>query len=474
MIACVYYIYKRNKNKNEFLFTKKPSNKGFKIVEDKNKGAIENENEVVAWNALGLEQPLVIAMVGLPARGKSYLVKMIIRYLKWTGFECEVFNVGSYRRKMGMASADSSFFDNSNPNAQQIREQLAMAVQDDMYVWLSESSKRVAIFDATNTTISRRKKLVQRAKRENVFLLFVESICNDQAVLRRNYELKLDNDDYKGMDPKKAMADFMERVNAYEKVYETIQDDEDNGQISYIKLINVGQKVITSNCAGYVPSQVAFYLQNVHIQPRRIYLSLTAENLDDFSCRVGGESSVLTEAGRQYTLDLAKYIQLEQENLKGLGKELLILAGSMSLHAETVLHLRMLYSCYNTPLLNELRGGDFHGLSKEEFKLKFPEEYNKREKDKLNYRYPGVGGESYLDVIERIRPVIIELERQRRSVQIVCHLAVLRCIYAYFMGTTRDKIPYLSFKKHHIYKLTPGPFGCKCEEINPAEEIFIA
>jgi hypothetical protein len=29
-----------------------------------------------AWTALGLEQPLVIAMVGLPARGKSYLVKV--------------------------------------------------------------------------------------------------------------------------------------------------------------------------------------------------------------------------------------------------------------------------------------------------------------------------------------------------------------------------------------------------------------
>ena len=45
-----------------------------------------------------------------------------------------------------------------------------------------------------------------------------------------------------------------------------------------------------------------------------------------------------------------------------------------------------------------------------------------------------MGGESYLDVIERVRPVIIELERQRRSIVIVCHLAVLRCIYAYFMG----------------------------------------
>lgn len=34
-------------------------------------------------------------------------------------------------------------------------------------------------------------------------------------------------------------------------------------------------------------------------------------------------------------------------------------------------------------------------------------ESEKRAADKLNYRYPGVGGESYMDVIERIRPVII-------------------------------------------------------------------
>lgn len=37
----------------------------------------------------------------------------------------------------------------------------------------------------------------------------------------------------------------------------------------------------------------------------------------------------------------------------------------------------------------------------------FPLEHSKRLADKLRYRYPGVGGESYLDVIERIRPVII-------------------------------------------------------------------
>lgn len=111
----------------------------------------------------------------------------------------------------------------SNQDANKIREEMAMAVQEDMYKWLHESGVtkcRVAIFDATNTTISRRLALAQKARKESVFLLFVESICDDEEVLNRNYDLKLQNDDYKGMDPKTARADFLERVHAYEKVYQ--------------------------------------------------------------------------------------------------------------------------------------------------------------------------------------------------------------------------------------------------------------
>merc|ERR1719267_470102 len=98
------------------------------------------------------------------------------------------------------------------------------------------------------------------------------------------------------------------------------------------------------------------------------------------------------------------------------------LAGTSREHAETILHLRMICPCFTTPLLNELRAGDLHGLSREEVKKRYPEEYEKRQKDKLHYRYPGVGGESYLDVIERIRPLIIELERQRRSLMVISNL----------------------------------------------------
>ena len=40
-----------------------------------------------------------------------------------------------------------------------------------------------------------------------------------------------------------------------------------------------------------------------------------------------------------------------------------------------------------------------------------PEEYAARKRDKFRYRYPR--GESYEDVIQRLDPMIIELERSR-------------------------------------------------------------
>jgi len=418
--------------------------------------------------SLGLEEPLVIAMVGLPARGKSYLVKMIKRYLRWCGNECEEFNVGSLRRNKGLASVDSKFFSAEDPSAKQVRENLAIEVQDVMYDWIhaATDNSRIGFFDATNTTKKRRLSLAQRAREENCGILFIESICDDEQVLKKNYELKLSNDDYKSMDPAAARKDFKARVAAYEVVYEEIEDDELNEQISFIKLINVGQKVIARNCSGYIASEISFYLQNVHVDPRRIFLTLTGETVetcggDSF---LAGESCPLSFSGNRYAEWLARFMETEQKSQSDC-KNLLVLSGTQQVHAETVLHLKCNLPCYSTPLLNELRGGDFHGFSQEEIAKRYPEEHAKREASKLNYRFPGVGGESYVDVIDRIKPVIIELERQRRSVVVCAHVAVLQCIYAYYMGSQLEEIPYLPFKSHTLYELTTNPFGVKVREI---------
>ena len=58
-------------------------------------------------------------------------------------------------------------------------------------------------------------------------------------------------------------------------------------------------------------------------------------------------------------------------------------------------------------------------------------------------------GESYIDIIDRLQPVIFELERNTQPIVVVSHQAVLRCLLAYFLDIPRAMIPYISF---HILK----------------------
>jgi hypothetical protein len=135
----------------------------------------------------------VLAMVGLPARGKSYIVKMIMRYLRWTGIKSEIFNVGNYRRKMDFAAVSANFFDKDNMEAQSQREQLALDVQDDMYRWLhAQDDLAVAFFDATNTTQERRSAITKRAKTEPSMISNNDLMpySNSSFFLRRQFYFK--------------------------------------------------------------------------------------------------------------------------------------------------------------------------------------------------------------------------------------------------------------------------------------------
>ncbi|KAM0826899.1 hypothetical protein ACQ4PT_068548 [Festuca glaucescens] len=89
--------------------------------------------------------------------------------------------------------------------------------------------------------------------------------------------------------------------------------------------------------------------------------------------------------------------------------------------------------------LDEINSGVCDGMTYEEIKKIMPEEYESRKKDKLRYRYPR--GESYLDVIQRLEPVIIELERQRAPVVVISHQAVLRALYSYFADRPLREVP---------------------------------
>lgn len=243
---------------------------------------------------------LVIVMVGLPARGKSYITKKISRYLNWLQHDTKIFNVGERRRvaaaisqsgadlkvvlrdrlsetrpnslhgtqlsktepkyssltvqalitesihkstpskdnmsasslpppqvsisqpmgshswpssagnnpqnslseKSGSTAVKSSlptqefhnfngmdqsasFFDPDNARAVHLREELALATLDELLDYILEQGGSVGIFDATNSTLERRKLIMQRVRERagpELGVLFLESLCIDENV----------------------------------------------------------------------------------------------------------------------------------------------------------------------------------------------------------------------------------------------------------------------------------------------------
>lgn len=128
----------------------------------------------------------VIAMVGLPARGKTFISRSIKKYLKDRHYDCRIFNVGEYRRLSTDYSAHD-FFKSDNEHALQLRNKCAIDALEDLCSWLAKADNRIAIYDATNTTKDRRKLIYDTVVRTyNYNLLFVESICNKPNILEVN------------------------------------------------------------------------------------------------------------------------------------------------------------------------------------------------------------------------------------------------------------------------------------------------
>ena len=241
---------------------------------------------------------LVIVMVGLPARGKSYVTKKISRYLNWLQHDTRIFNVGERRREAAggpsrvslptkttndcrkdyefrpsMATASlngilnqtsergsgaaiarillnghsvendhlndllgppavdpddpvdtksksispdqtkhipeiynlveplrlkteltlpsgaleqtADFFDPENAKAASIREKVAEETLDELLDYILDQGGSVGIFDATNSTLKRRKMIMKRIRDRagpELGVLFLESRCVDEHV----------------------------------------------------------------------------------------------------------------------------------------------------------------------------------------------------------------------------------------------------------------------------------------------------
>lgn len=81
-------------------------------------------------------EKMIIGMVGLPARGKSYIARKLARYLSWAGLKAKVFNIGMYRRVIVGVDCNANFFDQSNKEGLKSREKCAVLALEDMVSFL--------------------------------------------------------------------------------------------------------------------------------------------------------------------------------------------------------------------------------------------------------------------------------------------------------------------------------------------------
>lgn len=473
---------------------------------------------------------LVIVMVGLPARGKSYITNKLTRYLNWLQHDCRVFNVGNTRRLdkdniLGPASRplpdtntplphsgrlpavnpllpvehSAEFFNPENQALTDLREKWAMDTLDNLLNWVIDGPGSVGILDATNSTKKRRLKVLKRIQERSngeLKVLFLESICSDPAILEANIRLKLSGPDYRSMDPEVALRDFVGRLRNYEKAYETIDDlEEQIPGFQYVKMIDVGKKVVSYDIQGFLASQTIYFLLNFNLCERQIWLTRHGESVDNLSGRIGGDSE-LTNRGHKFAKTLSRFLnyqrgefrrkQLEKfstrlevrynemlgkSNGKSTGTDASL--GQIPTEPSFCVWTSMLMRAQETGnyfndqfynvkamrMLNELGGGKYDGMTYDEIRNKHPKEFESRIKNKLTYRYPGVGGESYLDVLVRLRPVINEIERTTDHLLIVSHRVVLRVLLAYFLNLGKLAIVELDVPLHTLYCLELMPYG---------------
>lgn len=391
-------------------------------------------------------------MVGLPARGKTHVARRVVRYLSWLGYRTNIFNVGNYRREHLGATKKHSFFDPNNPSGAAARREVAMLALADMLAWFAGGGE-VGIYDATNSTKERRSLVADRCRAEGLQVVFIESLCEDEEVIASNIrQTKLHSPDYTGMDAEVAVQDFRARIAHYARVYEPVQENEG----SFVKLIDVGREVVAHRIQGYLVSRLVYFLMNLHPIPRPIYLARHGESLYNVAGRIGGDSG-LSAAGQRFAQNLARWVEGEI----GPG-DLVVWTSTLRRTCETARVLGR--STVEWRALDEIQAGDCDGMTYGQIKTELPGEYEARRDDKFDYRYPR--GESYRDVIRRLEPVIVELERERTPVLVVAHQAVLRALYAYLMDKPPHECPHLSMPLHNVIELTPTTYGCAEERVH--------
>ncbi|GAA5877469.1 hypothetical protein JCM16303_003344 [Sporobolomyces ruberrimus] len=410
---------------------------------------------------------ILLVFVGLPARGKTHVSRSVERYLRWLGVKTEVFSLGDHRRRLLGPSANlpPDYFSpvDRSEETDVLRQKVRLTLEEDVARFFKENRGQVAIYDANNGTKAARIALRQKFEAQGVNVFFIENICDRDEIVEANIRsVKLSSPDYQGWDPDKAVKDYMTRIAEHAKRYETMETS--GGP--FVKIYNIGERLVVNNIRGYLQSRIVFFLMNVHHKKRTIWFARSGQSLIEHSFKADSD---LSPQGEEYANKLKDFIVAKRkEHLaervktgeKTTERRLTVWTSARRRCISTARPMAQLgYKVIQRQQMYELNPGDVDGLTPEQIQAKFPQEYAKADTDPYGFRYPRA--ESYHDLSVRLEPVILELEREPADILFIGHGSVIRCLMAYLQGLTPSEIPKVELRRGDVVQVTPSAYGVK-------------
>lgn len=384
---------------------------------------------------------LYIILVGLPARGKSFMAERLLEGLGADGLRVKVFNNGELRRKyLGKASASPEFYSAVNPEARRQRDELALLNMRAAKGFLSEGG-HVAILDATNGSRLRRAKI--EAELTDAPLLYIECINRDADLLEASISRKALLPEFAGMSREEAVESFRRRIRYYEEIFTPLREEAHFARVETLE----NNIVEEHGCQG-----VPYYIQIRDILVsdwvRNLYLVRHSESEYNIEGRIGGDAP-LTDRGRMQATALARHFSgvnipyvFTSTHLRSAQTAAAVLEG----HPGCV--------CITLPEFDEINAGICDGLTYDDIRRRMPEEYAERSRDKYHYIYPG--GEGYVTLKPRVahgfRKALF-LSGAAPGILLIGHQAINRMILSLFMYRRDDSVPYIYVPQNEYFHI---------------------
>ncbi|WFD34500.1 hypothetical protein MCUN1_001341 [Malassezia cuniculi] len=432
---------------------------------------------------------ILVATVGLPARGKTHLSHAIQRYLRWLGVRCRVFSLGDVRREIIGTPSElpQDYFGHGpkDPLTEQLRREVMEQMETNVLSFFGEGGQ-VAIYDASNSSQAQRYSIRKLFEANSIQIMFIESVCDDERMIEDNVRgIWQSSPDYHDWTLEDTLKDFSKRVKQHELQYEPIVDP----TFPHVQVQNLGQRIVVNNVYGYLQNRIVFFLMNIHTRNRIIYFARTGEALIEHLYKADAELSPL---GHKYAEKLRDYVTnlrqprseknatpQQEHNVSwltssgrpftefgdGNRRPLQVWVSTRKRAVETAAPLRSA-DCRVVEMtrLGELNPGVVDGMSEEEIEQRFPGELAKRDREPYSFRFPR--GESFHDLSIRLEPVIFELERTREDVLIIAQPSVLRCLIAYLQGNKPSEIPYIQVREGDLVAIWPQAYGVSSRVYN--------